>query len=196
MVSALALVLALAAPAAAQGTPGPGTGTAGVLLGAGVSFLRVPEGINEEDDSTTFTGFAVDFRKNFYSTPSIDLGAVGDVGYHRKSEEAFGFDANLNFLTFMGGVRVTAAQLDRVAPFGQFLVGVIRAGAGGDICDLDEDICDSESEGLVDFGGGIDVRLTDRLNFRAQIDFLKVMEEGSDIATRFTIGISTRLGGM
>jgi hypothetical protein len=201
MVSVLALTLALAAPAAAQGTPGPGTGTTGGLLGAGVSFLRVPEGLDLEgdDSSTTFTGFLVDFRKNFVSTGSVDVGAVGEVSMHRKKEtfSDFGedFSVSLNFLTLAGGARVTASQLDRVSPFGQVLFGIIRAKAGGDICDIDDTFCESETEGVAMFGGGVDVRLTDKLNFRGQIDFVKVMEEASDIATRFTFGISVLLGG-
>ena len=197
VVSVLALVLALSAPAAAQ-TPGPGTGSTGVLFGAGISFLRVPEGIDIEDDSTTFNGVAVDFRKNIYSTPSIDLGIVGDIGYHRKTEEFLDISASASTLTLMGGVRVTASQLDRVAPFGQFLVGMVQSDLGGDVCDIDEigeEFCEAETDGVIGFGGGIDVRLTDRLNFRGQIDFLRPLVDEGEFATRFMFGISLLLGG-
>jgi hypothetical protein len=201
MVSVLALTLALAAPAAAQGTAGPGTGTTGVLLGAGVSFLTF-EAI-EDGETETFKGITVDVRKNIKSTGSIDLGIVGDLSWHKKGfgAEEVDFDVDLSLLSFMGGVRVTASQLDRVAPFGQALFGIVRSSVSGDVCDDFEDACESESDPAIGFGGGVDVRLTDRLNLRGQLDFFRVLsaddETGAENtnAIRFMIGISTRLGG-
>ena len=187
IVSALALILALSAPAAAQGTPGPGTGLNGGLLGVGVSFLNV--------DDTTSAGFTIDYRKNFLAETSFDLGAVGDLGWHRDSDEIAGFESSSTLLTLMGGVRITASQLDRFAPFGQALFGMARLSFGGDVCDIDETFCESDTEPALKFGGGVDVRLSDRINVRGQIDFLKVLEDDADVATRFFIGISTVLGG-
>jgi hypothetical protein len=210
IVSALALVLALAAPAAAQ-TPGPGTGTSGVLLGAGVSFLRAE--FIEEDVLDTAVGLTVDFRKNIASTGSVDMGIVGDVAWHTKSfteddfDEIFDFDLDASFLSFLGGFRVTWSQLDRAAPFAQVLAGGVRSNFSGtaegvdiDCGDLGDDTCTTEF--TLGFGGGVDVRLTERLNFRGQIDFLRVFSGNDDTgqehtnAVRFMVGISTLLGGM
>ena len=69
VIAGLAMVLALAAPAAAQGT----TGNSGVLFGVGVSFLNAEV---VDDDSDTMTGFSLDFRKNVYSTASVDIGVT------------------------------------------------------------------------------------------------------------------------
>ena len=209
VVSALALALAIAAPAAAQGTAGPGTGTSGVLLGAGVSFLRAE--FIEEDVLDTATGVTVDFRKNIASMPSIDMGIVGDFAWHRKSfteddfDEIFDFDLDASLLSFMGGFRVTWSQLNRAAPFAQVLVGGVRSSFSGSAEGFDIDCDDFEGACTTDpvfgFGGGVDVRLTDRLNFRGQIDFLRVLSEDEDTgaentnAVRFMFGISTRLGG-
>jgi hypothetical protein len=178
----LLLVLALATPAVAQGTAGPGTGQTGVLFGAGVSFLNAEE--------ETYTGFTIDVRKNVYAATSMDVGVVGDLSFHRKSFDEF--DASFSLLSFMGGVRVTASQLDRVAPFGQVLFGAVRGSEDSDFCDEE---C-SETEMAIGFGGGIDVRLTDRVNFRGQLDFFRVFteDEGTN-AVRFMIGISALLGG-
>jgi hypothetical protein len=181
------LVLALAAPAAAQGTPGPGTGLTGGLFGVGVSFLNV-------SDSTS-AGFTIDYRKNVIAETSFDVGVVGDLGWHRDSDSVGGFDTSSTLLTLMGGGRITASKLDKVAPFGQVLFGMARISFGGDVCDIDETFCESDTQPAISFGGGVDVRLSDRFNVRGQVDFLKVLEEGADVATRFFIGISTVLGG-
>ena len=189
VIAGLAMVLALAAPAAAQGT----TGNSGVLFGVGVSFLNAEV---VDDDSDTMTGFSLDFRKNVYSTASVDIGVVGDFGWHRKGfgVEEVGGDVDFTVMSFMGGVRFTASQMDRVAPFGQFLVGVARGSFSGDFsCDDFEDACPTDP--AIGFGGGVDVRLTDRVNLRGQLDFFRVFteEEGTN-AIRFLIGISTLLG--
>lgn len=199
LVSALALVLALAAPAAAQGTAGPGTGTTGVVLGAGLSFLNVDAIDSGSND--TFMGFTVDFRKNVASTGNVDLGVVGDFAWHRKNfteddfDEDFDISVDFSLLSFMGGFRATASQLNRVAPFGQVLFGGVRPSLGGDLsCDDEEDACTTEF--AIAFGGGVDVGLTENLNFRGQLDFFRVFTEGEATnAVRFVFGISTRLGG-
>jgi hypothetical protein len=208
IVSALALALTLAVPASAQ-TPGPGTGTSGVLLGAGVSFLRAE--FIEDDVFETATGVTVDFRKNVASLPSVDMGVVGDFSWHRKSfteedfDEIFDFDLDTSFLSFMGGFRVTWSQLNRAAPFAQVLAGGVRSNFSGSAegidlgCDDFEGAC--RTDFVLGFGGGVDVRLTDRLNFRGQIDFLRVFAEDEETgaenanAVRYMFGISTRLGG-
>jgi hypothetical protein len=183
----LALVLALAAPAAAQST-----GNDGILVGLGISFLNV-------SDSTS-NGFTVDFRKNVYNATNFDVGVVGDLSWHRESldDEDFDFEGSANAIGIMGGVRLTASQMGRVAPFGQVLVGIIRDSVSGDLCDFLEDFDEScsSTDGAMSFGGGIDVGLNDRWNFRAQIDFIKVFVDESDLATRFFLGVSTRIGGM
>lgn len=190
--ASLVLALALAAPAAAQGTAGPGTGMGGGLLGVGVSFLNV----DIEGESETFKGFSVDFRKNVYSAGNIDVGVVGDVGWHRKGFSDFeGFDLDFTLLHFAGGVRVTGSQMERVAPFAQFLVGAARSSISGDInCDDADVAC--ETDMLAGFGGGVDVRLTPRLNLRGQVDYFRVFTEDEGTNTwRFLVGISTLLGG-
>jgi hypothetical protein len=181
-----------------------------VLLGAGVSFLRAE--FVEEDVFEVAPGVTVDFRKNIASMPSMDLGIVGDLAWHRKSfteddfDEIFDFDLDASFLSFMGGFRVTWSQLNRAAPFAQVLAGGVRSSFSGSAEGIDIS-CDDIGEGacttdfVLGFGGGVDVRLTDRLNFRGQIDFLRVFAEDEDTgaenanAVRFMFGISTRLGG-
>ena len=187
MITGAALVLALATPASAQTTD-----NSGFLLGLGVSFLHV--------DESTSTGFTVDFRKNVYNATSFDVGVVGDIAMHRESldDDVFDVEGSATALSFLGGVRITASQMGRIAPFGQVLVGAVRQSVGGDICDLFEDFDEScsSTDGAMSFGGGVDIGLNERWNFRGQIDFIKLFVDESDIATRFFLGVSTRLGGM
>jgi opacity protein-like surface antigen len=168
----LALSLALAAPAAAQGASAAGDRP---LLGAGVSFLT--------DGDETGTGFAVDIAKAFRQMEKVKISGVGDFGYH-------GFDG-FKTMSIMGGARVTATGIERFSPFGQFLIGVTRFSAD----DCDGEGC-SESELTFAPGGGVDVAINEKFNFRGQIDFLIIKFEGNtENATRFTFGISVNLGG-
>ncbi len=168
----LALVLAMAAPAAAQGAAA--TDGHRALLGVGVSFLT--------DGDETGTGFMVDIAKTIRSMEKVNIGGVGDFGFHT-------FDG-LKSMSFMGGVRATATGMDKIMPFGQFLIGITRFSAS----DCDGEGC-SDSNLSFAPGGGVDIRINDKFNFRGQIDFLIIkFEGGSDNATRFTFGISMAVG--
>jgi opacity protein-like surface antigen len=137
------------------------------VLGVGVSFLY-------DNDDDTATGFWVDLVKNFKTTDTIGLGAVGDFAFHR-------FEGDVNITSYMGGFRVTGLGSARVRPFGQFLVGV-------------ESCCDS-TEFAWQPGGGVDIVLTDKVNFRAQYDFRVVRFEGENFdESRFSFGVSFPLG--
>ena len=173
----LALVLALAAPAAAQGAPASSDRP---LLGAGVSFLK-PTG----EGSETGTGFFVDVAVPVRPMGNASIGIVGDFGFHN-----FEFDRSVSFA---GGARFTATATDRVHPFGQATIGVYRFSLKSNTgCEED---C-SASEMALTPGGGVDVHLNDKFNFRGQIDFPIIFFEGdTDTAIRFSFGISMRLGG-
>ena len=176
----LAFVLAIAAPTAAQGSS-PASGRP--LLGAGLSFLTG----GDETGRETGTGFVVDFAYPFLGMSGAALSGVGDFGYHNFD----GFSA----LTFMPGVRITATNNSRFQPFGQFLIGATHFSAS----DCEGEGC-TETDLTFTPGGGIDIRLNDKFNFRGQVDFLIIkLPEGSldstENATRFTFGISMKLGG-
>jgi len=178
--AALTLALAIAAPAAAQNN--------GVLFGAGVSFLN--------DEGETITGFALDVMKDVKTTDKLGIGVFGDFGWHRKSDDSFGGDFTTKIMTNMGGVRASFVNASKATPYAQLGIGVARFSASGDICD-DFGGCESESELAMAPGFGVDVKLNDKWNFRAALDFIVAFfEDESDWVKRFTIGVSTRLGGM
>ena len=168
-VLAVALMLLSAAPAAAQGSAAARDRP---LLGAGLSIVT--------DGGDTGIGVAIDFAKAIYSTRDVAVAPVGDFGWHS-------FDG-FKSLTFMGGGRVTAGG-GRFAPFGQFLIGSFRVSTS---------FCDdcSETRLVMTPGGGVDIALNRRLNFRAQIDFLMIrFPDETTHARRFTFGVSLPFGG-
>ena len=164
------LMLLSAAPASAQGSAAAREDRP--LLGAGLSILT--------DGGDTGTGVLVDFATAIYSTGDVAVAPVGDFGWH--------FFDGFKTMTLMGGARVTAGG-GGFAPFGQFLVGSYRVSTS---------LCDdcSETRLVITPGGGVDIALNRRLNFRAQIDFLMIMfPDETTHARRFTFGVSLPFGG-
>jgi hypothetical protein len=163
----LAYVFTLAAPAAAQGVDQP-------RLGAGVSFLT--------DGDETGTGFVVDLAGTIRSMDKAAVAIVGDVGFHH-------FDGG-NIFGLMGGVRFSSTANATVTPFGQFLLGLSRSSSS----DCTGEGCTSSDFALAP-GGGVDVKINDRLSFRAQVDWVIILYEGdSQNAARLTFGISMPVG--
>lgn len=167
----LALSLTLAAPAAAQGA----AASSGPTFAAGVSFLNISE--------DTGTGFQVDLSYPVKSMTNGNIGVVGDFGWNSYGD-------SISSLMFGGGVRFTGTGNDKFQPFGQFLIGVFRVSNG------DFDV--SETEMYVAPGGGVDIRINDKWNFRGQLDIPIVMfgEDvgGSETGVRFMFGVSTKIG--
>lgn len=167
----LALALALAAPAAAQGQ----AASSGPTFAAGVSFLNIAE--------DTGTGFQVDLAYPVKVMTNSNIGIVGDFGWNAYGD---GFSS----LMFGGGGRFTGTANAKFQPFGQVLIGIFRLSS--------DDLDDSDTELYIAPGGGIDIRLNNKWNFRGQIDIPIVMfdedEGGSETGVRFMIGVSTRIG--
>lgn len=180
LVIGAALLFALAAPAAAQGTVQPG-----ILLGAGISFMH--------EEGLTATGFSVNVAKDVYGMNSAAVGIVVDFGLHKDTEELLGVDASVTITTFLAGLRVTATSNDKFTPFGQFMLGTGHGSVSVDVAG--EQFDESQNALTFAFGGGVNVKLNESVNFLAQLDFLAFRFEGeaaNDV--RFLFGISTRIG--
>lgn len=90
----------------------------------------------------------------------------------------------------MGGVRFKGTGNAKFQPFGQFTLGLVHLS----VSDCSGDGCSSNDFALAP-GGGIDIRLTDKFNVRAQVDFFIVMAEGeTENAQRYWCGISMPIG--
>ena len=107
------------------------------------------------------------------------------------------FETNNSLYNFLGGVQVKDnASEGRFKPFGYALVGAghgrtkvknISCPTGVDCSDLD----DSSETGLAGaFGGGLDIRLNDRVDFRAiKVDYNPIkFDSGTQHNVRFGIG--------
>ena len=82
--------------------------------------------------------------------------------------------------SYLGGIRVRGNLNDKIAPFGQFLVGAEH--------------CCGSTETTFQPGVGIDFAINPTLNFRAQVDFRTVRYAEDDLnSQRYTFGISIPL---
>lgn len=180
---------------------------------AGYSNGQVDTGADSEDsvqnffdDRLSFHGFNVSAVGNFnrYVGVKVDVS-----GTYRKDDfdvpvttgtttDNVRFSAKSSLYNVLGGVQVKDnASTGRVKPFGYALVG---AGFGkvkvsNVDCPLGIDCSDVETiseTGLAGaFGGGIDIRINDRVDFRAvKVDYNPIkFESGTQHNVRLGIGI-------
>ena len=160
-------------------------------LSGGYQFLRFS---SEGEESESLPG-------GWYADVAFNLnemiGIVGEVGGNYKSDSLFGVTVDQKVHEFMGGVRVSSRRNPMVVPFGQFLVGGANysASGGADIEDLTISISDSETNFAIQAGGGVNVRLTDRVGARVGADYLRAFHEVSDTNIfRFVVGINVSFG--
>ncbi len=151
-------------------------------LYVGFSHNRVDTGIGDDGDEDIDD--IVDEREGFNGINASVTGNVsryvglkGDYSFHRKSfSDTFGtttFDVDASLHNFVGGIQVKDnARETKVKPFAHLMAGI--AHAKFDVDDVPVSVDDDTSEtgfsGL--FGGGIDIRVNDRVDFRAiQFDY-------------------------
>ena len=142
--------------------------------------------------------FEVDtnFPLGWFASAGVNLSerfaVVGEVSGSYATIDLFGTDVDANVHTFMGGARFVR-RMDRVTPFAQFLVGLARAGGGVDF--LGVQISDAVTDFAIQPGGGVDVRVTERLSARVGADYRRIFSEDADgNELRFTGGIVLGFG--
>ena len=162
----------------------------------GYSHNRVDVGISDGDadpddifdEREGFHGVNVSAKGNI----SRYVGIKGDYAFHRKSfSESFGgttFDADLDLHTLVGGVEFKDnAKETKVKPFAHFMAGIAHARA--DIEGIPDFGGESETGFAGVIGGGLDFKVSDRVDFRAvQFDYNPVRSGGST-GHNFRIGI-------
>lgn len=158
------------------------------------------------DERATFHGFETAGVYNF----SRYVGLKGDISgtYNKKNFSAsvpvtggtstVSFDADSSLYNFLGGVQVKDnANEGRFKPFAHALVGAghARVKVRNLVCPTGVDCTgfeDTTSEtGLAGaFGGGIDVRINDKFDFRAvQVDYNPLKFKDSSVQHNFRFGI-------
>ena len=187
LVTAGLLAIAIPETARAQNTAGE--------LSAGWRLVNA-------EDETIATGWYADVLGNVTSL----FGVVGEVSGHYDSideTETFGgaqvrASGNLRIHTFMGGVRFTVRQNPRLVPFAQALVGLAHASASIDVTtivngqpvpSLSAEESESTSDAAVEFGGGVNIRVTSRLGVRVGASYLRILEDDASNAFRAAAGV-------
>ena len=140
----------------------------------GYSNNRVDVGIDDGDTDVDdifderegFHGINVSGKANFHRY----VGAKADYADRRKGFDVLGSDVNTSLHTLVGGVEFKDnARETKVKPFAHVMAGFAHSRA--DFEDInDDDITDNGFAGVI--GGGVDFRLSPRVDFRAiQFDY-------------------------
>jgi len=150
----IALLVAVS-PFAARAQETPST-----EVSVGYSYLRIggSGGTNQNGASAS-----VAFNLNNW------VGAVGDFGGYHSSPSGIDF----NNYTFLFGPRFSYRSSERAVPFAQVLLGGIHGTAGA------FGFSSSGNAFAYSFGGGVDFRLSPRLAFRPQADYVGMHSNGS-----------------
>jgi len=182
---------------------------------AGYSHNRIDTGISDDDpklgdiisEREGFNGFEVSATGNF----TRYLGIKGDFSEHFKSRNfdfaAFGspnarIDVESRVFNFLGGIQLKDNSTEGTfKPFAHALVGVAHArnsfDFNADVCTAvfpspcPTDFTASETGFAAAFGGGIDIRASDRITIRAiQIDYNPTrLFDSTQHNFRFGVGI-------
>lgn len=136
------------------------------------------------------------FPLGWFASAGVNLGdgfaVIGEVSGSYATIDLFGTDVDANVHTFMGGARFVR-RMDRITPFAQVLVGLARASGPGD--SLVHQIRDVVTGLAIQPGGGVDVRLSERLSARVAADYRRIVSEDADgNALRFTGGLVLGFG--
>ena len=145
-------------------------------MSVGYSFLRLggTGGVNQNGGNVSIAG-------NINSW----LGIVGDVGGYHSSPVG----GSVNTYTFLVGPRFSLRG-ERVTPFAQVLFGGahLTAGAGG--------FSTSVTPFAISVGGGIDLRISQHVALRPQLDYLALRSGGqTGNVGRASLGLVFRFGG-
>ena len=137
---------------------------------ASVDNADVEEALGD-DAYGTYKGFGVSGCG--YITPNF--GIVGDFSYHSKGFEG---DNSIKNYFLMAGPQFVMRSHDAVAPFVRGLFGLAHVKAEGTVL-LGTNNAKwelSENKFAFGFGGGIDVKVSDKVSVRvAQFDYIRVL---------------------
>ena len=117
--------------------------------------------------------------------PVRNIGLVGDFGYHHVSDSSSEFSVT----TIMGGPRYWSGERYRLSCYGQFLLGSARLSHKGSFN------AGTHWEGTSALGGGIEVRVTDRIVLRPiELDLMLVGLGNNAVGSgRIATGVVYRL---
>jgi hypothetical protein len=116
-----------------------------------------------------------------------NIGLLADFGFHRYSDH----DGSTSMAPLMAGLRIYSDEHFRTAFYGDFLTGAYHWTMRSNSVNF------THVKGIVSAGGGMDIRLTDRVVFR--VFDLEIMIAGAQpgplLTSRASTGIAYRFGG-
>ena len=183
------LVLALAAPAAAQSAA---QSPPKFDVSGGYQFMNI-----EGDDFRK--GWYVDFAKT-WKNPGLAVVVQVDGGYRPATVFPFLYGSTItqthSVYEILFGLRVRKRTAAAVMPFGQVLIGT---GAGNSSAFFNgRPLGEPSSSGypLAVLGGGVNVRVTDRIGVRLRADYGVLFGAGYDTGNtyRVALGLSVPFG--
>lgn len=161
----------------------------------GYSHNRVDTGVDNNDpefddiidEREGFNGFNTSVTGNV----SRYVGLKFDYSYHQRSLEFLNDTTTARLHNFLGGVQFKDNTKDadkKVKPFAHALVG--GAHAQIDLTQFDDSLTDFSETGVAGaIGGGVDIRINDRFDFRAvQFDYNPTRFDG-ETQHNFRIGV-------
>ena len=169
LVMASALLALTAAPAAAQNSE------------LGVGFVSQ----NSSWNGCCAFGFGVDFAQAIRSTDTMSIAIIGDV-YRVRFSDGGSPAFTENDASIVGGVRFKFLRDRRVAVFVQGTAGVLP---------WSDSDGDSGTDVLIGGGGGIQIRLTDMLDAKIQVDAWADNDDGTWYSlSRWFFGATFKFG--
>jgi opacity protein-like surface antigen len=163
----------------------------------GVLYSHNRQDVGVEDPNQNF----LDDRQGFHGVEAFVKGNVsryvglkGSYSFNRKSFDIDGgtaattFDVDADLHQLLGGAEIKDNAVDTKAkPFAHFLAGVAHARA--DVSNSTLSFTESDTGFAAAIGGGIDFKLSDRVDLRAvQFDYNPIRANG-ETSHNFRIGI-------
>ncbi len=143
----------------------------------------IRDNLTTTGDLNTSLAKGFDLGSTWY--PVRNIGLVGDFGYHHLADSSSEFSVT----TIMGGPRYWSGEHYRLSCYGQLLFGTARLSQKGGLN------AGTHWEGTGAMGGGIEVRVTDRIVLRPiAIDLMLVgLQKNAVGSGRIATGVVYRL---
>ena len=127
-------------------------------------------------DQTFAVGWSLDLSRSLDDA----WGVVAEIsGAHRvEGDGDLGVDVKLSLHSLGAGARWSRRGATRIVPFLQMLAGVTRVSAHAEI--LGTEVGGSSTEFMLQPGGGVNVRLNERVGLVGQADYRRVFLDDSD----------------
>lgn len=157
------------------------------------SFAQSSDDYNKVDVYAGFSHGRVDFGGDYEGFNGVEgavtgnisryVGLKGDYAFHFKSFDAGVFNVDAKTHTLVGGLQLKDNSKEtKVKPFGHLMAGIAHARVSGLVSDSETGFA-----GVV--GGGVDIRLSPRVDIRAiQLDY-NPTRLGGEFQHNFRVGV-------